>query len=49
MERSNLRIIGGQEGEKSQLQGPENILSKIIEESFPSLKKERPINKQEAY
>ena len=49
MKRPNLRIIGIEEGEESQLQGPENILNKIIEENSPNLKKEMPINIQEAY
>ena len=48
MKRPNLGIIGIEEGEESQLQGPENILNKIIEENFPNLKKEMPINIQEA-
>ena len=47
--RSNLRIIGIEEGEESQLQDTENILNKIIEENCPNLKKEMPINIQEAY
>jgi hypothetical protein len=32
-----------------QIKGPANIFNKIIEENFPSLKKEMPINIQEAY
>jgi hypothetical protein len=32
----------------SQLKGPENIFNKIIEENLPNLKKEMPINIQEA-
>ena len=44
-----LRIIEIEEGEESQIQGPENIFNKIIEENFPNLKKEMPINIQEAY
>jgi hypothetical protein len=32
-----------------QLKGPANIFNKIIEENFPNLKKEMPINIQEAY
>ena len=39
MKRPNLRIIGIEEGKGSQLQGPENILNKIIEENYPNLKK----------
>jgi hypothetical protein len=44
MKRPNRRIIGIKEGEESQLQGPENILNKIIEENCPNLKKEISIN-----
>jgi hypothetical protein len=32
-----------------QLIGPANILNKIKEENFPNLKKEMPMNIQEAY
>jgi hypothetical protein len=32
-----------------QLKGPVNIFSKILEDNFPSLKKEMPMNIQEAY
>ena len=49
MKRPNLKIIGIEEGEESQLNGSENIFNKIIEENFPNLKKEMAINKQEAY
>jgi len=44
MRRSNLRIIGIEESEDSQLKGPVNIFNKIIEENFTNLKKEMPIN-----
>lgn len=44
MKRPNLRIIGIQEGEEFQLQGPENIINRIIEENFLHLKKEMPIS-----
>ena len=47
--RSNLRIIGVDENEDFQLKGPANIFNKIIEENFPNLKKEMPMNIQEAY
>jgi hypothetical protein len=47
--RPNLRITGIEESEDSQLKGPVNILNKIIEENFPNLKKEMPINIQETY
>ena len=46
MKRPNLRIIGIEEDEEPQLQGPENIFNKIIEENFFNLKKEMPINLQ---
>ena len=48
MRRPNLRIIGIEESENSQLKGPVNIFNKIIE-NFPNLKKEIPMNIQEAY
>ena len=34
---------------KKIFKGPANIFNKIIEENFPNLKKEMPINIQEAY
>ena len=37
------------ESKASQFKGPVNILNKIIEENFPNLNKEMPMNKQEAY
>ena len=49
MKRPNLRIIGIEENEDSQLKGPENVFNKIIEENFPNLKKEMAIKVQEAY
>ena len=49
MRRSNLRIIGIEESEESQLKGPVNIFNKILEENFPNLKKEMPMNKQKEY
>jgi hypothetical protein len=39
MKRLNLRIIGIEDSEDSQLKGPVNIFNKIIEENFPNLKK----------
>jgi hypothetical protein len=38
MIRLNLRIIGTEESEDSQLKRPINIFNKIIEEKFPNLK-----------
>jgi hypothetical protein len=49
MRRPNLRITGIRESEDSQLKGPVNIFNNIIEENFPNLKKEMPMNIQEAY
>jgi chromosome segregation ATPase len=49
MRKPNLRIIGVDENENFQLNGPANIFNKIIEENFPKLKKEMPMNIQEAY
>jgi chromosome segregation ATPase len=45
MRRPNLRIIGVDENEDLQIKGPANIFNKIIEENFPNLKKEMPMNK----
>jgi len=47
--RPNLRIIGIDENENFQLKGPVNIFNTIIEKDFPNLKKEMPMNIQEAY
>jgi hypothetical protein len=47
--RPKLRVIGVDENEDFQLKGPANIFNKIIEENFPNLKKEMPMNMQEAY
>jgi hypothetical protein len=44
MRRPNLRIIGIEENEDSQLKGPVSIFNKIIEENFPNLKKEMTMN-----
>jgi hypothetical protein len=49
MRRPNLRIIGIEESKDSQLKGLVNIFNKIIEENFPNLKKEMPMNLQEVY
>jgi hypothetical protein len=49
MRRSNLRIKCIEESENSQLKGPVNIFNKIIQGNFDNLKKEMPINIQEAY
>jgi hypothetical protein len=49
MRRPNLRIIGIEESEDSQLKGPVNVFNIIIEENVFNLKKEMPINIQEAH
>jgi hypothetical protein len=49
MRRPNLRIIGIEESEDSQLKGAVNIFNKIREENFPNLKKEMSMNIQEAH
>jgi prefoldin subunit 5 len=50
MRRPNMWItIGEDENEDFQLKGPENIFNKIVEENFPNLKEEMPMNIQEAY
>jgi hypothetical protein len=49
MSRPNLRIIGIDENEDIQLNEPVNTFNKIIDENFPNLKKEIPMNIQEAY
>jgi hypothetical protein len=43
------QIIGVDENEDFQLKEPANIFNKIIEENFPTIKKEMPMNIQEAY
>jgi hypothetical protein len=48
MKRPNLRIIGIEESEDSQFKGPVNIFNKVIEETLSNLKKEMPMNIQEA-
>jgi len=48
MRRSNLRIIGLEESKDSQIKGPVATLNIFIEENFPNLRKEIPINIQEA-
>jgi hypothetical protein len=49
MRRPNLWIIGVDENGDFQFKGPANIFNKIIEETFPNLKKEMLMNIQEAY
>jgi hypothetical protein len=48
MRRTNLQIIGGDENEDFQFKGPATIFNNIIKENFPYLKKEMPMNIQEA-
>jgi hypothetical protein len=49
MSRPNLRIVTVEDSEDFQLKGPAYIFNKIIEENFPNLKKEMPMNIQEDY
>jgi hypothetical protein len=49
MRKTNLLIIGVDENEDFQLKRPANIFNKIIEKNFSNLKKEMPMNIQEAY
>jgi hypothetical protein len=49
MKRPNLQIMGIEEGEEIQTKGIDNLLNKLIAESFPNLEKERIIQMQEAY
>jgi hypothetical protein len=49
MRGPNLRIIDIEETEDTQIQRPVNIFNKIIKENFPNLRKEMPMNIQEAY
>ena len=44
MRSLNLRMIDIEEREDSQLKGPVNIFNKIVEENFPNLRKEMPMN-----
>ena len=49
MRRPNLNIIDIDENEDFQLKGPANIFNKVMEENFPNLNKEMPMNIQETY
>jgi hypothetical protein len=49
MERPTPRIRGKVEGKDSQFKGPENIFNKTIEENFPNVETELPINVQDTY
>ena len=49
MRRPNIRIIGIEECKDSQIERPVNIFNQIIEENFPNLKKEMPMNILGAY
>jgi hypothetical protein len=45
--RTNLRIMGIEEGEKVQAKGMQNIFNRIITENFPNLEKSIPIQMKE--
>ena len=44
MRRPNLRLIGIDESGDLQHKGPANIFNKIMEENFPNLRREMPMN-----
>jgi predicted transcriptional regulator len=46
--KPNIRIVDIEESKDSKVKHPVNILNKITEENFPSLKKKMPMIKQEA-
>ena len=48
-EKTKSMDKGVDENDYFQRKGPENIFNKIIEGNFPNLKKEMPMNIQEAY
>jgi hypothetical protein len=48
IKRSNLRIMGIEEGEEVQSKGMCNIFNKIITQNFPNLEKTMPTQVQEA-
>jgi hypothetical protein len=47
--RPNLRIIHIEQRKDSKIKGPINIFNKIIEEIFPNLEKEMPMNIEKVY
>ena len=49
MRIANVRIIGIEESKDFLIKVPEKIFNKIAEENFPNLKKEIPMDIQEAY
>jgi hypothetical protein len=49
LRKPNLRIICIDESKDPQRKEPVNSFNKIIEEKFPNLKKERPINLKEIF
>jgi hypothetical protein len=46
IKKTNLRIMGIEEGEEVQAKGMHNIFNKIITENFPNLEKSMPIQVQ---
>jgi hypothetical protein len=48
IKRTNLRIMGNEEGEEVQAKGICNMFNKIITKNFPNLEKTMPIQVQEA-
>jgi hypothetical protein len=48
IKRTNLRVMGIEEGEEVQARGMHNIFNKVITENFPNLEKTMPIQVEEA-
>jgi hypothetical protein len=48
VKRTNMKIMGIEEGEEVQTKGIHNIFNKIITENLPNLEKTMPIQVQEA-
>lgn len=49
MKRPNLRIMGTQEREETQVKSTKISFIKMIEKNFPNLKNKMPLKVQEAY
>lgn len=49
IQRPNFHILGIDEGEESQVSGTDQVFNKIIEETFHKLRKDIPIQIQQAH
>lgn len=47
--RPNIRLIGIEENQEKEVNGVRNLFKKIIEENFPNIQKDGPIQIQEAF